>query len=173
MRLIIIISLFLISCSDEHGNNEESKSQETDNLELSDSAELYSFFLDKTTKCFDDNPLDDSIIFEYDNFGLPTQATEYYTSNDFRYGKFCAKREYQYNVLDSTETVRHIGINGGLNLTEIRKFDPEGKLIWLEKTDMNRDQIRYYFKYNKSGNLIETLEIDWNFGDTLSIIESW
>ena len=68
--------------------------------------------------------------------------------------------------------MRHIGKYGGLNLTEIRKFNSVGKLVWLKTIDMNRDEMHYYYQYNSSGQLNRTIEIDSNFRDTLKIIEN-
>lgn len=169
--LFISISMLILSCIENQSVVNQRIGKEKNQLEQFDSANLYLFFKDKVTTSFDDTPENDSVIYNYDQYGLPEFGIEYYTAGSSLAGEICSKRIYHFNITDSTETIKHVGNQGGVNLTEIKKFDKNGKILWEQQIDMNRDEFRTYYHYDNHGKLIQRVELDWNFGDTIRVVE--
>lgn len=177
IKNIILVFLGIIILSSCGADQIEKQESHTDTIALSDSneeidsTEFYLFFLDKITTNFENQRDDDAVTYRYGQYGLPVTAQVYRGATETSRGHFVLKREYDYNLNDSTETVRHYNEYGGLLSTEVRKFNSEGKLEWKKETYMDEAKTNFYYKYNSYGTLIRRVDVDGNFGDTIEIID--
>lgn len=141
---VVLQVIFFASCTFE-----QNESSNEVNPASVDSALLYSFILDKIDSTWDYSPENDSVIFEFDIYGLPKSRSEFKLIGSSN-AHFSI--EYQFSVLDSTETVRHLQqFGGGHNFTQIRKFNDQGKVVWKEEIDRYYNHIR--IEYDSNGRI--------------------
>lgn len=141
---MILKVIFFTSCAFE-----QKESAIKENPESVDSNLLYSFFQDKIDSTWDYSPENDSVTFQFDEYGLPKSRSEF-KWNGSSNAHFSI--EYEYSLIDSTETVRHLQqFGGGHNFTQIRKFNYQGKVVWKEEIDMYGNHTR--IEYDSNGRI--------------------
>ncbi|MEO9532690.1 MAG: hypothetical protein ABJG68_16845 [Crocinitomicaceae bacterium] len=136
MKYQLLIALFLIATLTACTNPTEVSNPEKASQEEVDSASLYAYFNNKISPTWDYSPDNDSVQFEFNEYGLPKRRTEMVQKGD---KTIHFSIEYKYNLSDSTETTWHKQqFGGGLFSTEVRKFGKTDRMIWREVTDVNK-----------------------------------
>ncbi|MBL7898818.1 MAG: hypothetical protein JNJ99_09810 [Crocinitomicaceae bacterium] len=123
-----------------------------------DSTMFYNFFKGKETLHFNEKGKRDSLIITFNQFGLPAVVEEYYLSTDeFWPGELFGTRFYTYNIKDSTEKIIHT-TRGSELLTEIRKFDSLGRILFYQSITMGYDVFEQRFEYDETGKQMELID---------------
>ncbi len=154
--VLVSLSFFLLTCEHVVVEHNSIISRQVLRREYkADSSVFYSFFKGKETLDFNEEDYEDSIVIEYNQYGLPSMVEEFYTPPDFKKNDLFGRRFYKYSVLDSTEIITHIDPWDGLRFRETRKFDSLGRVIYYKCVNMNLEVFEQYFSYDERGRLIK------------------
>jgi len=149
----ILILIVVLSCSNteplEFAKKEIDKNLASEKLR--DSTQMYEFFKGIETIHFNAKGRKDSLIIEYNKYGLPLRVMEFHVDDKYLEGKLFSKRLYYYDVAESSEIIKHINPQGHLQLTETRKFDSLGRLIFHKENIMGYEVQETYYKYDDEG----------------------